>query len=167
VIGVIGGSGLYTLLDESESVPVATPYGDPSAPVAVGVVDGATVAFLPRHGLDHEVPPHRVNYRANLWALQSLGVTTVVAPFAAGSLRPELVPGDVVVVDQLIDRTNGRKSTFFDGPEVRHVSFADPYCPAASAVLLATARDLRLGVHARGSRAAPSRVGIAPWAPTW
>ena len=104
-IAVIGGSGFYSFLDDAESVAVSTPYGDPSAPVSVGSVAGRSVAFLPRHGPHHELPPHAINYRANAWALRSLGVRQVLAPCAVGGLRSEVAPGDVVVPDQLVDRT--------------------------------------------------------------
>lgn len=127
-IGVIGGSGLYALLDDVTEVPISTPYGDPSDPPVIGTVGGRSVAFLPRHGRDHRYPPHKINYRANLWALRALGVGQVLAPCAVGSLRPELGPGSLVVPDQLVDRTSGRAATFYDDGAV-HVSFADPYCP--------------------------------------
>lgn len=127
-IGVIGGSGLYSFLTDSQEIMVATPYGEPSAPITLAEVAGRTVAFLPRHGRHHEFPPHRINYQANLWALYSLGVRQVLAPCAVGSLRPELGPGAFVVPDQLVDRTSSRRSTYFDTGAV-HVSFADPYCP--------------------------------------
>ncbi|MEH3066588.1 MAG: S-methyl-5'-thioadenosine phosphorylase [Aeromicrobium erythreum] len=126
-VAVIGGSGFYTFLEDPEQVDVDTPYGPPSAPVSVGQVGDRTVAFLPRHGADHRYPAHRVPYRANLWALRSLGVRQVLAPCAVGGLRPELGPGSFVVPDQLVDRTSGRMQTYYDTGAV-HVSFADPYC---------------------------------------
>ncbi len=126
-IAVIGGSGFYTFLDDPEQVEVETPYGAPSAPVSVGTVGGRRVAFLPRHGADHRFPAHRVPYRANLWALRSLGVRQVLAPCAVGGLRPELGPGTFVVPDQLVDRTTSRVQTYYDEGAC-HVSFADPYC---------------------------------------
>lgn len=135
-IAVIGGSGFYEFLDDPETTVVDTPFGAPAAPIAVGEVDGRAVAFLPRHGRRHEYPPHRVNYRANLWALRSMGVRRVLAPCAVGSLRPELGPGAVVVPDQLVDRTTSRVQTYFDEGAV-HVGFADPYCPALRSSLLA------------------------------
>ncbi|HET9690803.1 MAG TPA: S-methyl-5'-thioadenosine phosphorylase [Acidimicrobiales bacterium] len=134
-IAVIGGSGFYSLFDTADEVEVDTPYGAPSGPVTVGEVAGRRVAFLPRHGSGHSVPPHAINARANLWALRSLGVRRVVGPCAVGSLRPDLHPGDVVVLDQLVDRTWGRDDTYLHGPEVGHVSFAEPYCPELSAAL--------------------------------
>jgi 5'-methylthioadenosine phosphorylase len=140
-IGVIGGSGLYALLEDAEEVDVSTPYGPPSDAVTVARVGDRRVAFLPRHGRDHRYPPHRIPYRANLWALRALGARQIVAPCAVGGLRPELGPGTFVVPDQLIDRTSGRPQTFYDDGAV-HVSFADPYCPTGRAVMLAAARDL-------------------------
>jgi 5'-methylthioadenosine phosphorylase len=139
-IGVIGGSGLYALLEGATAHDVDTPYGAPSDRVTVAEVGGRQVAFLPRHGRDHRFPPHRIPYRANLWALRSLGVGQVLAPCAVGGLRPELGPGSFVVPDQLIDRTSGREQTYYDTGAI-HVPFADPYCPRGRAtVLAATAR---------------------------
>jgi 5'-methylthioadenosine phosphorylase len=130
-VAVIGGSGFYTFLQDPEDVEVPTPYGDPSAPISVGEVAGRRVAFLPRHGRHHDHPPHRINYRANLWALRSLGVRQVLAPCAVGGLRDEVAPGDLVVPDQLVDRTSGRERTFVERGAV-HLPFADPYCPRLS-----------------------------------
>ncbi|GGK86336.1 S-methyl-5'-thioadenosine phosphorylase [Mangrovihabitans endophyticus] len=137
-IGVIGGSGLYALLDNASEHEVSTPYGPPSDPITIADLGGRHVAFLPRHGRDHRYPPHKINYRANLWALRSLGVRQVLAPCAVGGLRPELGPGTFVVPDQLIDRTSGRAQTYYDTGAV-HVNFADPYCPAGRRTLLQAA----------------------------
>jgi 5'-methylthioadenosine phosphorylase len=134
-IGVIGGTGFYEFLTDAEDVTVATPYGDPSAPVAVGEVAGRRVAFLPRHGRHHEAPPHAINHRANLWALRSLGVRQVLAPCAVGGLRPEVAPGDLVVPDQLVDRTHRRIGSYVETGAV-HLPFADPYCPRVRGALL-------------------------------
>jgi 5'-methylthioadenosine phosphorylase len=150
-IGVFGGSGLYRFLDAVEHLDIDTPYGRPSAPVAIGMVGGERVAFLPRHGLDHELPPHRINYRANLWAFRELGVERILAPCASGSLRLEVRPGDLVVCDQLVDRTSGRAATFFDGPLVTHVSFADPYCDELRHTVIACGRELRMRLHEEGT----------------
>ena len=128
-VAVIGGSGFYEFLSDPQVCVVSTPYGDPSAPIAVGDVAGRAVAFLPRHGRHHEFPPHRVNYRANMWALRSLGVRRILAPCAVGSLQAELGPGAIVVPDQLVDRTTSRVQTYFDQGAC-HVGFADPYCPS-------------------------------------
>jgi 5'-methylthioadenosine phosphorylase len=128
-IGVFGGSGFYAFLEDPEEVAVDTPYGKPAAPVTVGTVGGRRVAFIPRHGVDHEFPPHRVPYRANVWAMKELGVTRIFGPSAAGSLRRDIPPRTFVVCDQAIDFTKSRDNTFYDGPVTTHVSFADPYCP--------------------------------------
>ncbi|WP_019873314.1 S-methyl-5'-thioadenosine phosphorylase [Sporichthya polymorpha] len=137
-IGVIGGSGLYEFLDEAVAVDVSTPYGPPSDPLVIGEIAGRRVAFLPRHGADHRWLPHRIPYRANLWALRAVGVRQVLAPAAVGSLTHELPIGALVVPDQVLDRTSGRDRTYFDGPPagVVHVGFADPYCPAGRAAAL-------------------------------
>jgi 5'-methylthioadenosine phosphorylase len=137
-IGVIGGSGLYALLDDAHEVEVETPFGRPSDTVTIGQVGGRPVAFVPRHGRDHRLPPHRIPYRANLWALRALGVRQVLAPCAVGGLRSELGPGTFVVPDQLVDRTSGRPQTFFDDGAV-HVPFADPYCPRGRQMVLTQA----------------------------
>ena len=137
-IGISGGTGFYSFLANGRQVATSTPFGAPSAPVTVGEVAGRQVAFLPRHGRSHEFPPHKVNYRANLWALRSVGVRQVIAPCAVGSLRAELTPGTFVVPDQVIDRTWGREHTCYDAEgTVVHVGFADPYCPRGRAAAVA------------------------------
>jgi 5'-methylthioadenosine phosphorylase len=129
MIGVIGGSGFYTFFDSgARTVNLDTPFGEPSASVTVGAVGQHEVAFLPRHGANHQYPAHKVPYRANMWALRALGVRQVFAPCAVGSLTHELEPGAIVVPDQLVDRTRRRADTYFDSGAA-HVSFADPYCP--------------------------------------
>jgi 5'-methylthioadenosine phosphorylase len=143
-VAVIGGTGFYTFLEDPTDHLVDTPYGAPSAPVSVGTVAGRQVAFLPRHGRDHELPPHAINYRANLWALRSLGVRQVLAPCAVGGLRHEVAPGDVVVPDQLVDRTHRRISSFVETGAV-HLPFADPYCPAVSAAVAAADPGIKVG----------------------
>ncbi|MGH9117335.1 MAG: S-methyl-5'-thioadenosine phosphorylase [Acidimicrobiales bacterium] len=150
-VGVLGGSGFYQFLDHVTEVEIDTPFGSPSAAVAIGRLGAARVAFLPRHGRRHDTPPHRVNYRANVWAMRELGVGAIVGSFAAGSLRPDIHPGEFVVVDQLVDRTWGRPDTFFDGPEVRHVSFADPYDERLRRVLIDAGRAEGITVHDRGT----------------
>ncbi|HZU16394.1 MAG TPA: S-methyl-5'-thioadenosine phosphorylase [Candidatus Dormibacteraeota bacterium] len=151
-VGVFGGSGFYRFLDEVEFVAVDTPYGPPSDRVALGELGGVRVAFLPRHGARHQLPPGAINYRANLWALKELGVSRVLAPAAAGSLQPQVKPGDFVICDQFVDRTRGRADSFFsEGPRVAHVSAADPYCPVLRGLAIATARELGITVHERGT----------------
>ncbi|MBA2324373.1 MAG: S-methyl-5'-thioadenosine phosphorylase [Pseudonocardiales bacterium] len=132
---MIGGSGLYALLEDVQQVEIQTPFGEPSGPVVLGEVAGRRVAFLPRHGADHRFPPHRIPYRANLWALRACGVRQVLAPCAVGSLRQELGPGSLVVPDQLVDRTSGRQQTFHETGAV-HVAFDEPFCPSGRAVVL-------------------------------
>lgn len=150
-IGVFGGSGFYSFLDDVTEEAVETPFGEPSAPVHIGTLGDRRVAFLPRHGLDHNYPPHRINYRANLWAMRELGVSRILAPCASGSLRAEIAPGDFVVCDQLVDRTSGRDHTFFDGPDVHHVAFADPYCPELRAVAVDAGRAEGITTHDGGT----------------
>ena len=130
---------------------VETPYGDPSAPLHVGNVGGVAVAFLPRHGRKHELPPHRIPYRANLWAMKELGVERIVGPCAAGSLQADVELGDFVVCDQLVDRTRTRPHTLYDGPETTHISFADPYCPTMRGVALEKGRELGIRMHDGGT----------------
>ena len=149
-LGVIGGSGMYSLLPGAHGVEVPTPFGEPSAPPVLARIGDVDVAFLPRHGPGHTLPPHRINYRANLWALASLGVERVLAPCAVGALRSGLEPGDVVICDQFIDRTQGRAATFFDGPEVAHLSAPDPYCPEVAPLAERCLRDAGLAVHRGG-----------------
>jgi 5'-methylthioadenosine phosphorylase len=151
VIGVFGGSGFYRFLDDFEEVPLATPYGPPSAPVRIGRVEGSEVAFMPRHGDEHTLPPHRINYRANVWAMKEVGVRRIVGPSACGSLKPELSPGTFVVCDQFVDRTRARESTFYDGPQTTHVSASDPYCADLSETLAASAEAVGVPVQRGGT----------------
>lgn len=150
-IGVFGGSGFYSLMDDVEEVAIDTPYGPPSDKLAIGLLKGKKVAFLPRHGKDHSIPPHKINYRANLWAMKELGVRKIIGPCAAGSLIPEFKPGDFVVVDQFINATSGRADTFFDGPNVTHVSAADPYCESLRALAFQKGRELGISIHDKGT----------------
>ena len=143
MLAIIGGTGLTQLanLEVSRRQAVVTPYGEPSAPLAFGTIRGAPVVFLARHGDGHTVPPHQVNYRANLWALKEQGVREVVSVATVGGIRADLGPGAIVVPGQIIDRTWGRMHTFFEnGAPVKHVDFTEPYAPALRARLLAAAR---------------------------
>jgi len=142
-VAVIGGSGLYALLDNASEHQVDTPYGAPSDVITVAPVGGRPVAFLPRHGRNHQHPPHRIPYRANVWALREIGVRQIVAPCAVGGLRPELGPGTFVLPDQLIDRTSGRVQTFYDDRAL-HVNFADPYCPVGRRTVRENASSLEI-----------------------
>ncbi|MFG3340785.1 MTAP family purine nucleoside phosphorylase [Glycomyces sp. NPDC048151] len=152
-VGVFGGSGFYTLAAQAETYDITTDWGPPSDPVAVAELHGRRVAFLPRHGTGHRLPPHRVNYRANVDAMRQLGVKALVSPFAAGSLRPEIRPGDFVVCDQIVDRTWGRESTFHDefadGPV--HVPFADPYDARLRRIVLDAAAEVGVRAHDGGT----------------
>lgn len=147
-MGVIGGSGFYSFLDDVTEIQVNTPYGAPSDSLFLGELAGRRVAFLPRHGRSHTVPPHRINYRANMWALRSVGARQVLGPCAVGGLQSAYGPGTLLVPDQLVDRTKSRTQTFFDGeplpdgtvPHVVHATFADPYCPAGRTAVVAAAR---------------------------
>ena len=150
-VGVFGGSGFYSLLNEVEERDVETPFGPPSAPITVGEIGSKPVAFLPRHGRSHELPPHRIPYRANVWAMRELGVRRLIGPNASGALRAELALGEFVVCDQFVDRTSGREDTFYDGPETTHVSAADPFCPDLRRLLVEAAAELGIPVRDGGT----------------
>ena len=150
-IGVFGGSGFYSLLDDVREVKVDSPYGPPSDSFFLATVAGRRVAFLPRHGRRHTIPPHRINYRANVWAMRSLGVKAVISPCAAGSLQLHVKLGDFVVCDQFVDRTRGRIDTFYDGPIVTHLSSAEIYDPTLRRLAIETIRDHGIEVHERGT----------------
>ena len=150
-IGIFGGSGFYKFLDKTEDVVMETPYGAPSSPITLGEIEGRKVAFLPRHGRHHEFPPHVINYRANAWSMKELGVRIMIGPCAAGSLQPRMKPGDFVLCDQFVDRTSGRKDTFFDGPVTTHLSMADPYCRELREIAFETSQDLGILTHDGGT----------------
>jgi 5'-methylthioadenosine phosphorylase len=150
-IGVFGGSGFYALLDDVQEIKVDTPYGQPSDSFFLAQVSGRRVAFLPRHGRRHTIPPHLINYRANVWAMRSLGVKAVISPCAAGSLQPHVKPGDFVLCDQFVDRTRSRPSTFYDGPVVTHLSSADIYDPTLRAIASDVIREHDIPLHETGT----------------
>ncbi len=150
-IGVFGGSGFYTFGTDTEEVVVDTPFGPPSAPVTIAEVGGRRVAFIPRHGHDHEFAPTLVPARANLWAMRTLGVRQVIGPCAAGSLFAEIHPGDFVVLDQLVDRTWGRPDTFYDAGATHHVSYADPYCPVLATSAVEAGERVGVRMHHGGT----------------
>ena len=141
----------YDLADDLREVRLETPYGPPSDAVQVGEVGGRRVAFLPRHGRNHELPPAQINYRANVWAMREIGVRRLIGPCASGALQPELRLGEFVVCDQFVDRTRGRGDTFYDGEPVTHVSAADPYCADLRRLLVETARELGIPVRDGGT----------------
>ncbi len=154
-IGIFGGSGFYDLLDDAIDVELDTPFGSPAAPVRVGTMSGRRVAFLARHGRSHEFIAHRVPFRANVWAMASLGVRSLIGPCSVGSLQPHLAVGDLVVVDQLVDRTRGRADTFHDGTlpgPIHHQAFADPYDADLRRTLVSTGSEIDdFRVHDRGT----------------
>jgi len=151
-IGVLGGSGFYSLLGKfSKEVPLQTPYGHPSAKMTLSIVGGKPLAFIPRHGVRHEYPPHAVPYKANIHALSQLGVMRIIAPSAVGSLRADFAPGDFVFCDQFVNFTTGRDATFYDGPETTHVSTAEPYCSQMREVAVRVARSMGVTFHERGT----------------
>jgi 5'-methylthioadenosine phosphorylase len=152
-IGVIGGSGLYQIegLSDIEEVALNTPFGEPSDVITLGTLQSVRVAFLPRHGIGHRISPTEIPARANIYALKSLGVEHIISISAVGSLKEDIHPLDLVVPDQLIDRTGSRPNTFFGQGLVAHIGFADPFCPTLSRILYETARKTRANVHQRGT----------------
>ena len=153
VLGVIGGSGLYNMpgVSQGEEISVETPWGSPSDAIVKGSIDDTTLLFLPRHGRGHRIPPSAINFRANIWALKHLGATHVVSVSAVGSLKEEIAPGELVIVDQFIDRTQRRVGTFFDEGLAAHVSMADPVCPLLARSLAESARKTGVKVHEGGT----------------
>jgi 5'-methylthioadenosine phosphorylase len=152
-IGVIGGTGVYDpeMLEDRRDIKVYTPYGAPSDVVTLGTVKGRRVAFLPRHGRGHIIPPHMINSRANIWALKEIGVKQIIASSAVGSLRDDYKPGDFVLTDQFIDRTKGRPDTYYEGGQLCHISSADPICPILHGYFYRYAKKLKLPVHEKGT----------------
>lgn len=152
-IGVFGGSGLYSIEGAKvlEEIKVETPFGAPSDLITIVEIAGKRVAFLPRHGRKHQYPPHKIPYKANIWAMKALGVERVLAPNAVGSLQRHIKPGDFVICDQFVDRTRHRDDTFFDGPITTHVSTADPYCPQLREIAIQACKDLGIPHHERGT----------------
>ncbi len=150
-IGVFGGSGFYSFFKNAREITVSTPYGAPSGKVTLSAVEGRQLAFLPRHGVHHQYPPHKVPYKANVHAFKQLGVSRIIAPNAVGSLKAEIEPGDLVFCDQFVNFTAGREDTFYDGPVTTHVSTAEPYCPQMRRVAVGAAKKLGLRFHASGT----------------
>jgi 5'-methylthioadenosine phosphorylase len=149
--GVFGGSGFYSFLENVSEVKIETPYGAPSDVIAIGEYKGRSVAFLPRHGKLHQYPPHKIPYRANLWAFKELGVKRIIAPTAVGSLQPEYKVGDFVVTDQFVDFTSGRECTFYEGPITTHISMAEPYCPELRGIAIEALEKLGVRFHRTGT----------------
>lgn len=151
MLGIFGGSGFYELLENLEEVEVRTPFGEPSDKFMVGDYEGHRVVFLPRHKRGHKIPPHKINYRANVWGMKELGVTKIISPCAVGSLRRDIAPGTFVVCDSYLDRTKGRYDTFFEGPEVRHMTSVDPYCESLRESAIKVCRQLNVPVVENGT----------------
>jgi 5'-methylthioadenosine phosphorylase len=150
-IGVYGGSGFYQFLKDVEEVKVETPYGSPSDLIALATVGDKRVAFLPRHGRRHTYPPHMIPYRSNAYAMKQLGVTRIIGPTACGSLQPHVKPGDFVVCDQFVDRTSGRKDTFYDGPIATHIMGAEPYCSELRKIAVESIKSRGIPCHGTGT----------------
>jgi len=152
-LGIIGGSGIADagFFEEVERKELDTPYGKPSAPYIIGRSGNVKVIFLPRHGIGHVIPPHKINYRANVWGMKELGIKQLICPSAVGSLREDYRRGEIVLSDQFIDFTKRRELTFFDGPEVVHVSTADPFCPELRGMLAGICDDLNIPYHSTGT----------------
>ena len=150
-VGVFGGSGFYNFLKIKDEVVIDTPYGKPSDKIIIGELEGLSVAFLPRHGKNHSIPPHKINYRANVYAMKDLGVKRIFSPCAAGSLRPMIKPGEFVVCDQFVDRTSCRCDTYYDGPHTTHISTANPFCPELREIVIDTSEELGITVHKNGT----------------
>jgi 5'-methylthioadenosine phosphorylase len=150
-IGIFGGSGFYSFLEGMEEVRVHTPYGPPSDKIAVGTMGGKRVAFLPRHGRDHSVPAHAVNYRANIWAFKELGAEHILAPCSCGSLQNTIQPGEFVILDQFVDRTSRRLDTYFDGPVTHHIGAAEPYCTRLRKAATEACLSQNIPVHPAGT----------------
>ena len=148
-IGLIGGTGIYDsgILNDEKEIKIHTPYGEPSDSITIGKVSEHNIAFIPRHGKNHRIPPHRINNRANIWALKELGVTRIIAPSAVGSLQKEFEPGDIAIPDQFIDFTKGRQYTFYDGGQVCHISASDPFCAELKELTVECANNLNYKIH--------------------
>ncbi len=150
MLGIIGGSGFYKFLDDAREEKIDTPYGQTSSPVFVGELNGKEVAFIARHGLNHQLPPHMVPYKANIFALKQLGVKRIIAPSAVGSLKLHIKPGSFVIPDQYVDKTK-RSGTFFDGPNVTHINSSNPFCPSIRQIAIDLGRKMNLDVHGSGT----------------
>src|SRR5574342_809021 len=148
-IGIFGGTGIYDsgLLKESKEITVDTPFGKTSDSITVGMFKGKKVAFMPRHGKKHTIPPHLINFRANIWAFKEMGIKRIIAPSAVGSLQESLRPGDLVLPSQFIDFTKSRKTSFFEGEKVIHISVADPFCPELQSAVTKVTDNLHLKIH--------------------
>ena len=148
-IGIFGGTGIYDsgLLSESKEITADTPFGKTSDSITVGIFNGKKVAFMPRHGKKHTIPPHLINFRANIWAFKEMGIKRIIAPSAVGSLKKELKPGDFALPSQFLDFTKSRKTSFFEGDKVIHISVADPFCPELQNAVNKAAKKMQRKIH--------------------
>ena len=152
MIGLIGGSGFYKFFEKgAKEIKVKTKYGWPSDKITIGTLFGKKVAFLPRHGKEHKIPPHQIPYQANIASFKEIGVERIIAPCAVGSLKENIRPGDLVFCDQFVDRTRKRKDTFFNGPKVAHIEMAEPYCSELRKIALKQAKKTNFRIHPKGT----------------
>ncbi len=150
-IGIFGGSGFYKFLDDIKEINIDTPFGKTSDSIMLGTIKDKKVAFMPRHGRNHTIAPHKVNYKANVWAMKEIGCKRVISPCAAGSLQKDVKPGDIVFCDQYVNWTNGREDTFFDKTDIQHISSAEPYCPQMRKIAIDSANELGFSIHKKGT----------------
>lgn len=152
-IGIIGGTGIYNpeMIDEVVEKKIYTPYGRTSDLIYVGYCKNVKIAFIPRHGRKHQIPPHNIPFRANIWAFKELGIKRIISASAVGSLREDYRPSEFVAIDQFIDHTKNREDTFYEGGQICHISTADPFCPELRNIFIETAKDLKLGIHNTGT----------------
>lgn len=153
-IGLIGGSGLYEIegFEIAKEISISTPYGNPSSVYKIGTIDDKEIVFLPRHGIPHSIPPHKINYKANIWGLKSLGVKRIISVSAVGGINKNLSPGNIILLDQIIDMTYGaRESTFYDKDRVVHIDFTNPYCPEMRDFIIMASRNINLPIKTAGT----------------
>lgn len=152
-IGIIGGTGVYDpeIIEDAKEMKIYTPFGRTSSPISIGYFKNKKVAFLSRHGHQHQIPPHRIPFRANIWAFKELGVKRIISPSAVGSLKEDYKPSEFVIVDQFIDRTKSRNDTFYEGGQVCHVSTADPFCPELKEIIFKTSQEIKVPTHKGGT----------------
>ena len=153
-IAIIGGTGIYNteIISNNQTLDLETPYGKTSDSLTIGEFNGKNIVFLPRHGKKHSVPPHKINFRANIWALKEIGVKRIIAPCAVGSLRENMEPGHIAIPDQFIDRTKDRESTFYDQGTVAHISTADPFCPELRNLAISAGKKLDYDIHEKATQ---------------
>jgi 5'-methylthioadenosine phosphorylase len=152
-IGIIGGTGVYDsdIIEDAKEIKIYTPFGRTSSLITIGHYKGKKIAFISRHGHKHQIPPHKIPFRANIWAFKELGVKRIISPSAVGSLKEQYKPSEFVIIDQFIDRTKSRNDTFYEGGEVCHISTADPFCPELRELLFETSKKIGVPAHKDGT----------------